>query len=95
MNVLLKSATVIDKQSSFDQQKVDILIEDGIIKNIEKEITETSNTEVVVLKNLHVSKGWFDTSVSFGEPGFEEKETIENGLITACLLYTSPSPRDA
>ena len=83
MNVLLKSATVIDKQSSFHQQKVDILIEDGIIKNIDKEITETSNTEVVVLENLHVSKGWFDTSVSFGEPGFEEKETIENGLVTA------------
>ena len=28
-------------------------------------------------------KGWFDPSVSFGEPGFEERETIENGLNVA------------
>ena len=35
------------------------------------------------LKNLHVSKGWLDSSVSFGEPGFEERETIANGLNTA------------
>jgi len=27
--------------------------------------------------------GWFDTSVSFGEPGFEERETIKNGLNVA------------
>ncbi len=37
------------------------------------------------LKDLHISKGWFDSSVSFGEPGFEERETIENGLKTAAL----------
>jgi dihydroorotase len=30
-----------------------------------------------------VSQGWFDSSVSFGEPGYEERETIENGLKTA------------
>src|SRR5690606_37255579 len=26
---------------------------------------------------------WFDSSISFGEPGFEERETIKNGLDTA------------
>ena len=29
------------------------------------------------------SRGWFDSSVCFGEPGFEDRETIENGLKTA------------
>ncbi|MBT8395184.1 MAG: amidohydrolase family protein, partial [Bacteroidia bacterium] len=28
-------------------------------------------------------QGWFDSSVCFGEPGFEERETIKNGLETA------------
>ncbi len=35
--------------------------------------------------NLHVSRGWFDSSVCFGEPGYEERETLENGLKTAGL----------
>ncbi len=39
----------------------------------------------VSLKNLHISQGWFDSSVSFGEPGFEERETINNGLKTAAF----------
>ena len=35
-------------------------------------------------KDLHVSSGWFDPNISFGEPGFELRETLENGLLTAC-----------
>ena len=43
-----------------------------------------SSAELIISKkNLHVSSGWFDSSVCFGEPGFEERETIENGLKTA------------
>ncbi|MDC1010421.1 dihydroorotase, partial [Flavobacteriaceae bacterium] len=38
---------------------------------------------VLDFKNLHVSRGWLDTSVSFGEPGYEERETLSNGLNTA------------
>ena len=34
----------------------------------------------IILDNLHVSRGWMDTSVSFGEPGYEERENISNGL---------------
>ena len=39
----------------------------------------------MVLDNLHISQGWFDSSVSFGEPGLEDNETLENGLNTAAL----------
>jgi len=83
MNILLKSATVIDNNSSFHNQKVDILIENGVIQKIEKVLSTDSKTETIKLENLHVSPGWFDSSVSFGEPGFEERETIKNGLLTA------------
>ena len=43
----------------------------------------TKNARIIDIKDLHVSNGWFDSSVSFGEPGFEERETIENGDIVA------------
>ncbi len=82
MKLLIKSATIVDKQSDYHLKQVDILIQDGIIKKIGESINNKVDKEVKI-KGLHVSKGWMDSSVSFGEPGFEERETIENGLKTA------------
>ncbi|SDB39639.1 dihydroorotase [Flavobacteriaceae bacterium MAR_2010_188] len=90
MNVLIKSATIVDAASEFNKQVVDILIEKGKISKISQSIPNPKNYKEVALENLHVSQGWFDSSVSFGEPGFEERETIENGLKTAALSgYTT------
>jgi len=83
MNTLLKSATIINPSSAYHQQQKDILIIDGKITKIADKIIPNDKDTVVALKNLHVSMGWFDTSVSFGEPGFEERETIKNGLNVA------------
>ena len=83
MNLLLKSATIIDKSSPFHLKKNDILISNGVITKISKSIENSDNVKEVELKNLHISQGWFDSSVCFGEPGFEERETIVNGLKTA------------
>ena len=83
MNILIKSATIIDSKSEFHNQTLDILVEKGTIKRIEKSIKNSSNYKELNLDNLHVSQGWFDSSVCFGEPGYEERETIENGLRTA------------
>jgi dihydroorotase len=30
----------------------------------------------IKLDNLHVSQGWFDSSVSLGEPGYEERKPL-------------------
>jgi dihydroorotase len=83
MNYLLKSATIIDDTSKFHQKKMDVLIEDGIITQIAINIKSNPNFKEINFENLHISQGWFDSSVCFGEPGFEERETIHNGLITA------------
>jgi dihydroorotase len=83
MNVIFKNATIIDKESPFHNQKTNIKVENGIIKNIGPNLSVENGFEVVELENLHVSQGWFDSSVSFGEPGFEDRETIANGLTTA------------
>lgn len=83
MTVLIQSATVLDSKSTFHKQVVDILIEEGTIKSISKSIEPKKDWTIVNKENLHVSRGWFDSSVSFGEPGYEERETLKNGLLTA------------
>ncbi|WP_299100453.1 dihydroorotase family protein [uncultured Winogradskyella sp.] len=83
MNALIKSATIVDSKSDFHNETVDILIEKGRISKISKRISNPNNYKEIKLDNLHVSQGWFDSSVSFGEPGYEEREIISNGLKTA------------
>lgn len=83
MTVLIKSATIIDSKSEFNNTTQDILIENGSIIKINKTIPNTNNYKEIALDNLHISQGWFDSSVCFGEPGFEDRETIANGLKTA------------
>ena len=86
MKILLKNATLLHEKSPFHNQKKDILIVEGILTQIEDSI-EINVDKVVDLKNLHVSSGWFDPNVSFGEPGFEERETLENGLANSCKKW--------
>lgn len=84
MNVLLKAATIVAPENKqYHLKKRDIHIEDGIIKKIAANIPVPDNARVVTSKNLHVSAGWFDSGVAFGEPGYEERETISNGLNVA------------
>ncbi|MCW2120396.1 dihydroorotase [Flavobacterium sp. 7A] len=83
MQLIIRNAKIIDPQSTFDTQIVDILIEDGILSKIGASLPNPSNIEEVQLENLHISQGWFDSSVSLGEPGFEDRETIVNGLQVA------------
>lgn len=85
MNILIKSAIIVDTNSKHNSKKRDILIKNGVIAKIASKIENTENIKEVSIKDLHVSTGWFDTSVSFGEPGYEERESIENGLKTAAL----------
>jgi len=83
MKIIIRSAKIIDSKSPFHNQTVDLLIVDGFIKKIGTALPNIDNTEELKLDNLHLSQGWFDTSVSFGEPGFEDRETIANGLEVA------------
>lgn len=83
MKALISSAKIIDPKGQYHQQTKDILIENGVITRIEDKITAAPDTRIIELPGLHVSKGWNDMEVCFGEPGYEERETLENGLFTA------------
>src|SRR5579872_6844987 len=82
MQVHIRKARVIDPQSAYHEKVVDLLIEDGIINNIAASIN-TKADKVIEAKGLCVSPGWVDVFADYREPGFEHKETIENGLATA------------
>ncbi|MFD2892629.1 dihydroorotase family protein [Flavobacterium chuncheonense] len=81
--VLIKQVIIQDPKSPFHNQTVDIKIENGIITAIAPNIDSEAHYELVEYQNLNVSQGWMDCSVSFGEPGYEDRETITNGLNTA------------
>ena len=83
MKLIIRDAKIIDSKSPFHNKTVDILIVDGFIKKIGNSLPNSENVEEIKLDNLHVSQGWFDSSVSLGEPGFEDRETISNGLNVA------------
>jgi dihydroorotase len=82
MKVLLQQVTIISPTTAYHKQVKDILIEDGIIKEISA-IIKTTNAQIITGTNLHVSIGWLDIFADFAEPGYEHRETLETGANAA------------
>ncbi|GAA4402903.1 dihydroorotase [Nibrella viscosa] len=76
MQFLIRSARIIDPQSSFTGQRCDILVENGIILRIGQELTTDEKARVIDWPNVHVSPGWVDLRVSAKDPGYEHKEDL-------------------
>lgn len=83
MNILIKSAHIIDSKSAHNGKVMDVLIENGTIKSIISKIIPDKNVKVIEAENLHISNGWVDMQVNFCDPGFEHKEDIESGIKAA------------
>ena len=82
MNILIKSARVIDPRGKYHNKIRDILIENGVIKKIAAKIKETKAITYTA-NNLHISIGWMDLHANFRDPGFEYKEDIISGCKAA------------
>lgn len=82
MKILIREAKIIDPKSPFHNQVVDVKINNGTIEKIGNNLPSDDYKEIKAT-NLHLSQGWFESSVSLGEPGFEDRETIQNGLNVA------------
>lgn len=76
MQLLIRSARVIDAASSFDGQVCDLLIENGLIRQMATGLAAPEGVRVVETENLHVSPGWIDMRVLAQDPGFEHKEDL-------------------
>jgi len=81
MNLLIKSATIIDPNSPFNQKIADVLIEKGIITQIAPDIE--ADAEVFDGEDKYISPGFFDLNCNIGEPGLETKEDLYTGTRAA------------
>ena len=81
MKILLKNGHVIDYKNKLND-KYDILIEDGKITKVEKNIKESVDKKIDCT-NLKIIPGMIDMHCHLREPGFEYKETIETGAKSA------------
>ncbi|GAC1301129.1 MAG: dihydroorotase [Mucilaginibacter sp.] len=81
MNLLIKSATIIDPNSPFDQQTADILIEKGVITRVASQIDVDG--DMVDAAGKCVSPGFFDLNCNIGELGLETKEDLYTGTRAA------------
>lgn len=77
--MLIKAAKIVDSNSPFNGQIVDLLIEEGRIVAMNTTIEDPS-AKLVSGKNLHASMGFVDLKADFCDPGYEHKETIQSGL---------------
>src|SRR3989339_269009 len=83
MKLLLSAGKVIDPVNKINEV-LDILIEDGKIIKVAKDIKDKT-AKVMELKGLIVVPGLIDMHVHLREPGFEYKETIETGVRSAVM----------
>ncbi|MES2375800.1 MAG: dihydroorotase [Bacteroidota bacterium] len=81
MNLLIKSATIVDPNSSFNQQVADILIKNGTITEIAKDIK--ADVTVFDATDKYLSPGFFDLNCNIGELGLESKENLQTGTAAA------------
>ena len=75
MNLLIKNANMIDAYESFCG---DILIIDGIITEIGKEINK-EGIDIIDAKGLTLMPSFIDTHAHFRDPGLTYKEDMESG----------------
>ena len=64
-------------------EKVDLYIEQGLIKKIGKDLEAGPKVQVFDGRGKWISPGFVDVHVHLREPGFEHKETIETGTMAA------------
>jgi dihydroorotase len=99
MKILLQRAKIIDANSPHHLQTLDILIEDGIFKDISNSIPISIDMTVIQSDELSMSIGWIDINVTVGEPGFEHRENYNslaqsaaNGGFTHVALMPNTYP---
>src|SRR5882724_3851688 len=98
MSLLLRSGRVIDPANNLDVVQ-DVLITDGKIERLGRNLAAPADAEVVEAKGKIVCPGFIDMHVHLREPGQEYKETVATGTRAAaaggftavcCMANTSP-----
>ena len=79
MKILIRKGIIVDRNSTFHLKKMDVLVENGYIVEINENSIEVSGIDKIYeASNLHISIGWFDFSVHYKDPGTEWQESLES-----------------
>lgn len=98
MQLLIRNARVVHPESDWNDQRVDLLIENGILTKIGPQLDATA-AESYDARGACISPGWLDVGTYVGDPGFEHREdfnsvaraAIAGGYTAiACLPNTNP-----
>lgn len=99
MKLLVKGGRVIDPANGIDEV-LDILVQNGIIVELKQRIdAEEVGAKAIDARGKTVVPGLVDMHVHLREPGYEHKETIETGCLSAaaggftavaCMANTVP-----
>lgn len=80
--LLIKNGRYINPKSNKDE-KLDVLIIDGKISDLKKEINLNGGTKIIDASDKWVVPGLMDIHCHLRDPGYPEKETIESGTKSA------------
>lgn len=98
MNVLIRGGRVIDPSRQIDDS-LDVLVENGLIKEVGKGLNAPAGMEVIDASGKYVVPGLIDMHVHLRDPGLEYKEDIISGTRAAaaggftsivCMPNTKP-----
>lgn len=98
MNLLIKGGRVIDPSQKLDDT-LDVLVENGLIKEIGKGLAAPAGVEIIDAAGKYVVPGLVDMHVHLRDPGLEYKEDIISGTRAAaaggftsvvCMPNTKP-----
>ena len=96
---MIKNGLIINPATKFEKIS-DLLIEDGIVKEISTEISPCDQTQIIDAKGCVVSPGLIDIHVHFRDPGFTHKEDLFTGSMaaaaggfTSVLLMANTNPK--
>ena len=73
MKTLILNARIVNEN---DIKELDLLIENGLITQIEKDLQHIGVDEIIDAENLYLLPGIIDDQVHFREPGLTQKATI-------------------
>ncbi|MCY3973351.1 MAG: dihydroorotase [Candidatus Dadabacteria bacterium] len=84
MKILIKGARIVDPASSRDGSKTGrIFIEGGVIRKPPPHAEKLPGIKVIDGRGMVAAPGLVDMHVHLREPGFEHKETIKTGTMSA------------
>ncbi len=84
MNWLVRNIKIIDPNSPYNGQVLDIHIENGIIQSIQADLN-IQNIDLFDAEGACASPGWMDVGVQACDPGLEHREDLQSAAQAAAF----------